>query len=145
MILCDVNILVNAFRPDAVDHKRYAGWLLERIESSTPVGVSPLALSGLIRIVTNRRVYKEPTTLTATLEFCEALLGAPNAVKLQPGPRHWSIFARLCRDAGATANLVPDAYHAALAIEHNAEWITTDRDFARFPGLRWRHPLEELR
>jgi predicted nucleic acid-binding protein len=30
---------------------------------------------------------------------------------------------------------------AALAIESGSEWITTDRDFARFPSLRWRHPL----
>jgi hypothetical protein len=62
-------------------------------------------------------------------------------VTLVPGERHWDIFQRLCREANAKGNLIPDAYLAALAIESGAEWITTDRDYARFPGLRWRHPL----
>jgi len=56
--------------------------------------------------------------------------------------RHWEIFARLCAEGGVKGNLVPDAYLAALAIESGCEWITTDRDFSRFKGLRWRHPLE---
>jgi hypothetical protein len=60
---------------------------------------------------------------------------------VRPGPRHWSIFARFCREIGARGNLVPDAFLAALAIEAGCEIITCDRDFARFTGLRWRHPL----
>jgi hypothetical protein len=59
-----------------------------------------------------------------------------------PGERHWEIFTRLCRGTDAKGNVVPDAYLAALAIEAGAEWVTTDRDYARFPGLRWRHPLD---
>jgi len=65
-----------------------------------------------------------------------------NDLETRGGQAHWEIFARLCREAKATGNLVPDAYFAALAIEHGCEWITTDRDYARFPGLRWRHPLD---
>jgi len=61
---------------------------------------------------------------------------------LAPGKRHWAIFTRLCRDVEAKGNLVPDAYLAALAIESGCEWVTTDRDFARSSGLRWRHPLD---
>ena len=57
---------------------------------------------------------------------------------VQPGPRHWDIFANLCEQAGTTGNLVPDAWFAAMAIESGCEWITTDRDYARFKGLRWR-------
>jgi len=60
---------------------------------------------------------------------------------VSPGERHWDIFTRLCKLADAKGNLVSDPFHAALAIESGAEWITTDRDFARFPGLLWRHPL----
>jgi predicted nucleic acid-binding protein len=37
-------------------------------------------------------------------------------------------------------NLVPDAYLAAMAIESGCEWVTTDRDFSRFEGLRTRNP-----
>ncbi|MEK7270556.1 MAG: PIN domain-containing protein, partial [Planctomycetota bacterium] len=66
----------------------------------------------------------------------------PNCVLLSPGKRHWDIFSGLCRKAGAKGNLIADAYLAALAIETGSEWITTDRDFARFPGLKWRHPLD---
>jgi predicted nucleic acid-binding protein len=30
------------------------------------------------------------------------------------------------------------AEHAALAIEHGCDWVTRDRDFAKFAELRWR-------
>jgi predicted nucleic acid-binding protein len=63
------------------------------------------------------------------------------AVRVEPGPRHWDIFARLCTQNRARGNLVPDAYLAALAIESGSEWITTDGDYARFPGLNWRRPF----
>ena len=71
-----------------------------------------------------------------------ALASPPHRVEVAPGPRHWSIFARLCERADARADLVPSAYLAALAIEWGCEWITSDRAYARFPGLRWRHPLD---
>jgi predicted nucleic acid-binding protein len=88
-------------------------------------------------------VFVSPTPLERALEFAEVLRSAPNRVGLEAGPRHWEIFVRLCRDAKARGNLLPDAWFAALAIESGSEWITTDRDYARFPGLRWRHPLED--
>lgn len=91
--------------------------------------------------MTHPRVFREPTRSEAALAFCEAVRSGPNAVPLSPGPRHWEIFTRLCAESGARGNLVPDAFLAALAIETGSEWITTDRDYARFPGLRIRHPL----
>jgi len=141
MILCDVNVLVYAFRREAEDHARYATWLRERIESDEAYGVSELVLSRFLRIVTHPRVMRRPAPTASALAFANMLREQPNAMSLSPGPRHWGIFERLCREANATGNLVPDAYLAALAIEHGAELITTDRDFARFDGLRWRHPL----
>jgi uncharacterized protein len=86
-------------------------------------------------------VFDPPATIERALEFATALRVQPNVVGVSPGDRHWEIFERLCVAAGAKGNLVPDAYLAALAIESGCEWITTDRDFSRFPGLRWRHPL----
>lgn len=91
--------------------------------------------------MTHPRVFREPTLPEDALAFCEAVRSSPNAVSLAPGPRHWEIFTRLCAESGARGNLVPDAFLAALAIEAGSEWITTDRDYARFPGLRIRHPL----
>jgi uncharacterized protein len=75
------------------------------------------------------------------MAFANALIEAPNCVLVAPGARHWGIFCRLCDQAGVRGNLVPDAWLAALAIETGCEWITTDRDFSRFEGLRYRHPL----
>ena len=70
-----------------------------------------------------------------------ALREQPNRVPVDPGPRHWTIFERLCQESRAKGNLVADAYLAALAIESGCEWVTTDRDYSRFPGLRWQSPL----
>jgi uncharacterized protein len=141
MILPDVNVLVYAHRPDLTDHPGCRSWLDQVIDSEAPFGLTDLVLSGFLRIVTNPRAFIRPTPIDLALAFVERLRDLPHCVPVSPGPRHWSIFSRLCRQAGAKGNLVADAYLAALAIESGSEWITTDRDFARFPGLRWRHPL----
>ena len=100
-------------------------------------------LSGVLRIVTDPRVFVPPTPTQQAIEFCEDVRTRPNAVVFSPGARHWSIFTQLCAEAGARGNLVPDAYLVALAIETESEWITTDRDYRRFRGLRVRHPLDD--
>lgn len=105
-------------------------------------GYSALVLSGFLRVVTNPKVFKTPTLIDDAIDFVEAIRGQPNAVELNPGPRHWSVFRELCQEAQTKGNLVPGAYHAALAIESGSEWITTDWDYARFTGLRWRHPFD---
>jgi toxin-antitoxin system PIN domain toxin len=87
------------------------------------------------------RVFYPPSDLNSAFTFAQAIRSQPNAVPVSPGPRHWDIFKRLCEVASVKGNLVPDAYLAALAIESGCEWITTDRDYSRFPGLKWRHPL----
>lgn len=104
-------------------------------------GVSELVLSSFVRVVTNPKVFNAPTLLEEAIAAAERLRGQPNCVLVSPGPMHWEIFVRLCRETAAKGNLVTDAFLAALAIESGAEWITTDRDFSRFGGLRWRHPL----
>ncbi len=71
----------------------------------------------------------------------DVLRTRPNCVLVQPGARHWGIFERLCRESGARGNLVADAYLAALAVEAGCDWVTTDRDYTRFPGLSMRTPL----
>lgn len=143
MILPDVNVLVYAHREDVPRHPEFRGWLEAVAGGDETFGLSDLVLSGFVRVVTHARVFARPTPTERALEFAEVLRAASNSVPVGPGPRHWGIFARLCRDAEARGNLVPDAWLAALAIEAGAEWITTDRDYARFPGLRWRHPLAE--
>jgi toxin-antitoxin system PIN domain toxin len=141
VILPDVNILLYAFRKDSVRHEEARRWLEETLNGAEPFGISPQTLASLIRISTNRRIYPNPSSLAEGLEFSATLLKAEHCVPIHTGRRHWAIFDDLCRTLKATGNLVQDAWFAALAIEAGCEWITTDRDYARFPGLRWREPF----
>jgi toxin-antitoxin system PIN domain toxin len=138
--LPDVNILIYAHREDSPHHAVCHAWLLRTLRADQAFGLSDAVLSSLIRIVTHPKIFKQPTRLDIALAFVAGLLAQPHAVIVAPGPRHWEIFTRLCRDVDARGNLVADAYLAALAIESGSEWITTDGDFARFPGLKWRRP-----
>ncbi|HEY3522852.1 MAG TPA: type II toxin-antitoxin system VapC family toxin [Candidatus Limnocylindrales bacterium] len=140
-MLPDVNVYVHAFREAAPDHVRYREWLRAALAGDEPVGISELVLSGFVRVVTHPRVFDPPDSVDAALAFADAVRVQPASMPVAAAERHWSIFEDLCRAAGVKGNLVPDAYLAALAIESGAEFITADRDFARFPGLRWRHPL----
>ncbi len=142
MILPDVNVLVYAHRRDAVDHATYRKWVEDLLNDERAFGISEFVLSSFTRIVTHPQIFKPASTLEEALSFAHDLLDHPNCVLMHPGPRHWGIFENLCRAVNATGNLIPDAYLAALAIESGSEWITTDHDYRRFPGLKWRHPLE---
>jgi len=142
MILMDVNILVYAFRKDATDHARYRDWLHRIVNDPSAFGISDLVLSGFLRIVTHPKVFKHPSTWNEATEFVQLVRNQPNCRSITCGERHWDIFTDLCRKADAKGNLVADAFLAAIAIESGCEWITTDRDFAKFPGLKWRHPLD---
>lgn len=104
--------------------------------------MSDIVLSGFLRVVTHPRVFNPPSSIEQALAFVHDVRDQPNCVLIKPGLRHWAIFEELCRTANAKGNLVTDAYLAALAIESGSEWITTDRDYSRFPGLSWRHPLD---
>ncbi len=141
MILIDVNVLVYAKRQDSPDHAKFRKWLEESILSEPVFGVSEQVLSSVVRILTHPHIFREPTQLDEALQYVHSLREQPGCVLVSPGERHWEIFTRLCRAVGAKGNLISDAYFAALAMESGAEWITADRDYARFPGLRWRHPL----
>jgi hypothetical protein len=142
LLLTDVNVLVYAHREDAPKHESYRTWLENLINGEAAYAVSELVLSGFLRVVTHPKVFRVPSTVGQALAFAEQILDQPHAVPVEPGTRHWEIFERLCIECSAHGNLIPDAYLAALAIESSCEWITTDRDFGRFEGLRWRHPLE---
>jgi toxin-antitoxin system PIN domain toxin len=141
VIIPDVNVLVGAFRTDADRHPGLRGWLEGAVSGPELLALSDSVLGGVVRILTHRRVFAVPTPLVTALDQIAALRDADGVIRLSPGPRHWDIVDRLCRDSDARGNLVADAQHAALAVEHNAVWMTLNHDFARFPGLRWAHPL----
>ena len=140
MILPDVNVLVNAFRRDTDEHALCRRWLESVVNGDSRYGMSPQVLSGVIRVATHPRVFSQPSGLDEVIRFCELLMDEPHCVLIGPGQQHWSIFSRLCKEADARGNLASDAWFAALAIESGCEWITLDRDYARFTGLKWRLP-----
>ncbi|MBI2376066.1 MAG: type II toxin-antitoxin system VapC family toxin [Deltaproteobacteria bacterium] len=142
MLIPDVNVLIYAHRLESPDHDGYAEWLASLASGREPFGLSELGASAFVRISTNPKIWKEPTSLDVAFEFIERLRRRPNARLLTHGPASWEIFRQLSTAARARGKLVADAYHAALAIEHGCELATADGDFARFAGLRWRHPLK---
>ena len=140
MILPDVNVLIYAFRQDVPEYAICRPWLEEIVQGDARFGVSPLALSALVRITTNPRNYRDPSTLEEAFLYCDRLLEQPHCQIVEPGERHWDIFQRLCIETGTRGRRVTDAWYAALAIEWGCAWVTFDRDFARFPGLKWGTP-----
>jgi toxin-antitoxin system PIN domain toxin len=140
MILPDVNVLIYAFRPDVPQHAVCNRWLTNIIASEPAFGISPLALGALVRITSNARIYKTTSTLDEAFKFCDYLMDQPHCQTVQPGATHWNIFKRLCIETNTRGRRVTDAWFAALAIEWGCDWITMDRDYARFPGLRWAPP-----
>ncbi len=142
MVLPDVNILVYAFRREHVRHQEYRSWLTSLIQGPEAYGMSDLILAGFLRIVTHPRIFQRPDRMEDALAFVEQIRNQPACVPMMPGVRHWSIFCDLCRRTEVKGSHIWDAYLAALAIESSCEWVSTDRDFARFPGLRWRPPFQ---
>ena len=140
MILPDVNVLIYAFRQDVPQHSTCKTWLQRAVDGDTSFGISPLALGAVVRVTTNPRSYKEPSTHDEVFRYCDYLFDSPNCRIVEPGERHWEIFKRLCIETDTRGPRVTDAWFAALAIEWGCEWITLDRDYARFLGLRWRAP-----
>jgi hypothetical protein len=143
VLLLDVNILVYAFRRDAPRHAAYRDWLESVAAAAEPFGAPPAVWSGFVRVATHPRIWNKPSAHAQVFAFADAVRECPVYVHVAPGERHWELFRQLCRETSAQGNLVTDAFLAAIAIEHGATWISADGDFARFRGLRWRHPLDE--
>ena len=136
-----MNVLVYAHREDSLNYRQYLTWLEQLINSDHAYGVTDLILSGFLRVVTHPHVFNPPSSMAKALAFAQELRDQPNCTLINPGPRHWEIFCRLCKTTEIKGNLVPDAFLAATAIESGSEFATADRDYHRFPGLRVRHPL----
>ena len=142
VLLADVTLFIYAHRPESPRFDEHKTWLTDALSGDEPFGISEQILSGFLRIVTNHRVFRDPTPPDVALDFCQTVLTAPSAIRIRPGREHWRIFENLCRELGARGNVIPDAFLAAMAIEVGATFITTDAGFARFPGLRWRRPFD---
>lgn len=137
----DVNVLVYAHRGDEATHPFYKQWMEGAVDAAEPFALSVLVAVGFVRIVTNPRMYTDPTPVSLALGIIDTLVSRQSCRLVSPGPRHWPLTRDLCAGAQASGKLVADAQHAALAIEHGCTWVTRDRDFHRFTpfGLRFLH------
>ena len=143
MMLIDANLLLYTYNPRADLHAVSRRWLEATLSGPALVRFSWLTVWAFLRISTNPRVYEHPLSMAEAEGHVSSWLAQPAAGILDPGERHWDILRGLTH-AGQTAGpLVMDAALAAIAIEHGASLFTTDRDFARFPGLRWSNPLTQ--
>lgn len=139
-MLLDVNVLVAAHRADHAHHPLVRPWFDEMLRGGEPFTVVDATWAAFIRITTNRRIFTVPTPVDEAFVFLRSVRGQPQHLAVAPGERHLEIFERLCRTADADGDLAADAYVAAIAQEQDLELISLDRDFARFPDLRWRRP-----
>lgn len=141
MIVVDANLLIYSYDTTAIEHLRSAAWVAKVLSESEPVGLSWQTISAFLRVVTNRRLPGKRVTLPEAAGTVEEWLEQPNVRILVPGENHWPLLKRMIVEGGASGPLVTDAQLAALAIEYGGVLHTADRDFARFPGLRWVNPL----
>jgi uncharacterized protein len=140
LVIVDANVLIYAVDRASAHHEHSRSWLDTSLAGVEAVGLAWVALLAFIRIGTNASILPNPMTTDEATSQVEIWLGAPAAVIAHPTPRHVSLLRGLLRDSGTAGNLTTDAHLAAIALEHGAELVSYDRDFARFPGLRHRLP-----
>ncbi|KAF0094993.1 MAG: PIN domain-containing protein family protein [Puniceicoccaceae bacterium 5H] len=139
MKLPDVNVLVYAADRQSKYHTSAASWLEETISLKAPLRIPSHVVIGVVRILTHPRIYKSPLTAAEAFSFIGSLQ-AGDFHLLLPGERYLEIFRNLSIDLKAVGNLIPDLHLAALALEHDCELVTFDRDFEKVTGLRTYRP-----
>jgi toxin-antitoxin system PIN domain toxin len=140
----DANILIHAVNLDAAEHASARSWLEHVLSGTEAVGFAWVVLLAFVRIVTRPDVLEAPLAPTAAFDYVEEWLDRPPATVLHPTARHLAVLRGLLEPVGTAGNLTNDAHLAALAVEHGGLLVSLDRDFGRFPGLRWRHPADDL-
>jgi toxin-antitoxin system PIN domain toxin len=141
MTLPDVNLLVHAHDLGSPRHDAARRWWDAALAGEELVALPWATVLGFIRITTNRAILRNPLPVDEAIDRVEEWLGLPHVRLLHPTAAHASVAFGFLRSVGAAGNLTTDAHLAALAVEHGCTLYTTDADFARFPGLKWRNPL----
>lgn len=141
MILPDANLLLYAENTLSEHHAAARSWWDACLSGTDWVCLCWPVMNAFIRIGTNPRLHKRPLTAEEAISRVESWLKQPFVKIILPTDSHWDIFQTQIREASVTGNLVSDAQLAALAIEYSCTLYSSDRDFARFPSLKWRNPL----
>jgi toxin-antitoxin system PIN domain toxin len=145
MILVDANLLIYAYNPHAGQHAAARRWLETVVAGPAPVRLAWVTVLAFVRIMTSPQVFRRPLTPSEAVAVVDEWLSAPAVAVLGPEERHWEVMRQMLVEGQAIGPLVTDAHLAALAVEHGATLATTDKDFARFPGLKTINPLDAAR
>ncbi|MGC2526843.1 MAG: type II toxin-antitoxin system VapC family toxin [Candidatus Acidiferrum sp.] len=141
MIVLDANLMLYAYDSDSQQHAKARAWVEQTFSNGTPVGLPWQTVTAFLRIVTNPRLSGKRFTPEEAIQIVDQWLTQPNVSLLLAGDQHWSLLRQMMKDGQARGPLISDADLAALTIEYGGVLHTTDRDFARFPALRWTNPL----
>jgi len=141
VIVVDANLLIYSYDVKSPDHHKSVAWLEHTLSGAESVGLPWPCICAFVRVVTNRRLGGMRVAVDQALGAADEWIRSPHVQVLTPGDRHWSVFRRMVVEGQATGALISDAEIAALTIEYGGVLYTADRDFARFPGLRWVNPL----
>jgi len=141
VILLDANLLLYAYDISSPFHERARDWLEEVLGSEEEVVVALVSLLAFLRVGTSPMVFARPMAVEQAAGVVSRLLERPNVGILQPTRRHFEVVGELARTGKARGPLLMDAHIAALAVEHGATLFSSDRDFARFRGVRVEDPL----
>ena len=141
MIIVDANLLIYAYSQGSAQHAAARAWLENLFSGSEPVALPWQTISAFVRIITHPRLPGRPLGTAAAIAIVDRWLEQPNVHALGPGEQHWPLFRQMLVEGQASGDLTSDAQLAASTMECGGVLHTTDRDFARFPGLRWTNPL----
>ncbi len=141
MIVLDANLLIYSYNRDSSHHARARAWLENTLSSIEVVGLPWQVVSAFLRVMTNPKLPAERFDLEQAARIVDLWLAHPNVQVLTPGVAYWPLFRRMVIEGRAAGPRVSDAEIAALTMEYGGVLYSADRDFARFPGLRWKNPL----
>jgi len=142
VIVVDANLLIYSYDTDSSHHKKSRAWVEKIFSGVEPVGLPWQTVSAFLRVTTNRRLPGPRLTVEQAVQIAEEWLAQPNVRMIVAGDEHWSLLKRMMVEGQASGPLVSDAELVALTVEYGGVLYTADRDFARFPGLRWKNPLD---
>lgn len=142
MIVLDANVLLYAYNSASEHHERCRDWLENALNGREQVGLPWQSLLAFMRIATNPRVFRQPLLIREAVAIVDDWLACPQVVVVEPSDGYWALLKRHLIEAQVSGPLVTDAALATIALEQGATLCSTDRDFARFQGLKLCNPLQ---
>ncbi|WP_143310062.1 TA system VapC family ribonuclease toxin, partial [Candidatus Entotheonella palauensis] len=140
--LVDANLLIYAYAREMPQHEAARTWLDQQLNTEPRVGLPWPSLLAFVRLMSHPRIFERPVSVPTAWSQVERWLRVPSVWIPAPTERHATTLGGLINITVTRANHVPDAHLAALAPEHGLTLCSSDRGFARYPGLRLENPLE---